>query len=53
MGGKSRKSGGISRALIDKIKSGGKLPPKKESTGLSEKPKCGSKPKPKKGGFEL
>lgn len=31
MGGKSRKTGGISKKLIDKIRSGGKLGKKKDN----------------------
>ena len=44
MGGKSRKTGGVSKALINRIKSGGR--------GKSTTPKCGStKPKPKSKGL--
>ena len=38
MGGKSRKSGGVSKALIDRIKRGGNKPVKKKCCGTN-KPK--------------
>lgn len=36
MGGKSRKTGGISKSLIDKIKKGGNLPNKTKSTNVNK-----------------
>ena len=41
MGGKSRKTGGVSRALINRIKkgkTGGKKPERKKSGGLLDSP---------------
>jgi hypothetical protein len=39
MGGKSRKTGGISKTLIDKIKNGGKLPSASSKKSTGKKPK--------------
>ena len=42
MGGKSRKTGGISKTLIDKIKNRGALNSTKPAPTPSSKPKTGS-----------
>lgn len=51
MGGKSRKTGGISKALIDRIKSGQKLPESEKKSDAGKK----TNPAPviKKKGFDF
>ena len=39
MGGKSRKTGGISKSLIDRIKSGGKITPASAADSKKAEPK--------------
>ena len=52
MGGKSRKSGGVSKSLIDRIKSGKTKKDSRDTSKQAPKKTCGKKaPTSKKGGL--
>jgi len=52
MGGKSRKTGGVSKSLIDRIKAGKASKDRKDTSKPVAKKSCGAQPKnPKKGGL--